>query len=135
MVGAGRKPLDFEAAVERGRLAAGCVQGEPADLDAGPALTPKDPFRFIEATPPTRGARLDEGRPSGLPDALRKNPSRRGALDVVRHGLELFGERVAAAFFRPAQPLSPERDAPDAANRRVATRQVRRTTRTPRGRP
>ncbi|MEM1250483.1 MAG: type I restriction endonuclease [Acidobacteriota bacterium] len=126
---AGHKEVDFETAIQRDLLDAGYHRGDPKAFDATLALTPPDLFAFIEATQPTLWATLKKNHPSGLEsavlDALTKNLTSRGTLDVLRHGFKFFGQKISAAYFRPAHGLNPELARQYEANRLVVTRQVR----------
>lgn len=130
MVGAGRKEIDFEDAIERDLLASGgYLKGDPADFDAQLALIPKELFAFLEASQPALWQQLRRehrtGLEAGLLDALTKHLASSGTLDVLRHGFKLFGKRIATAFFRPAHGLNPDLEAQYTANRLVVTRQVK----------
>ncbi|MGF1470008.1 MAG: type I restriction endonuclease subunit R [Sandaracinaceae bacterium] len=130
MVGAGRKEIDFEAAIERDLLdSGGYVQGAPTDFDANRALIAKDLFAFIEASQPSLWEQLKKNHHSnleeGLLDALEKHLTSQGTLGVLRHGFKFFGKRISAAFFRPAHGLNPDLEAQYAANRLAITRQVK----------
>lgn len=130
MAGAGRKEINFEATIERDLLEhAGYLKGSAADFDPVLALTAKDFFAFVEASQPTLWAQLGKehgaGREQGVLDALAKNLSTRGTLEVLRHGFKFFGKLIQAAFFRPAHGMNPDLDAQCALNRVVVTRQVK----------
>ncbi|HEU0141662.1 MAG TPA: type I restriction endonuclease, partial [Bryobacteraceae bacterium] len=60
---------------------------------------------------------------------LRKALDARGTLDVLRHGLEFFGQTFRLAYFAPASGLNPDIAKLYAANRLGATRQVHFDTR------
>ncbi len=109
------------------------------ETDAGPydrarALLPSDLLAWIEASQPqawealrkSHGAAAD----AALLDRIRKQLDDRGALDVLRHGVELIGLRapLMLAQFRPALAMNPDIMKRYAANRLRVVRQVRYST-------
>ena len=120
----------FEEAIERDLLASGgYTKGDPAAFDRALALFPSELFAFVEASQPELWAllRKDHGAnlEQALLDAVVKNLASRGTLEVLRHGLKVFGRRVDLAFFRPAHGLNPDLEQRYQANRLSVTRQVR----------
>ncbi len=85
---------------------------------------------FIAETQPTAWKRLLEVHdgPAGLlrqfGDRLAKQLDERGAVDVLRHGVNDHGIEVRLAFFKPAHGLTPELTDRYLANRLTVTRQL-----------
>ena len=85
---------------------------------------------FIAETQPAAWKRLLEvhGGPDGVlqqfGDRLAKQLDERGAVDVLRHGVNDHGIEVRLAFFKPAHGLTPELTERYLANRLTVTRQL-----------
>ena len=85
---------------------------------------------FIAETQPAAWARLLEVHdgPAGVlqqfGDRLAKQLDDRGAVDVLRHGVNDHGIEVRLAFFKPAHGLTPELTERYLANRLTVTRQL-----------
>lgn len=85
---------------------------------------------FIDETQPMAWKRLLEvhGGPEGVlqqfGDRLAKQLDERGAVDVLRHGVNDHGIEVRLAFFKPAHGLTPELTERYLANRLTVTRQL-----------
>jgi len=58
-------------------------------------------------------------------DWLVKDLDKKGTLDLVRHGLKLYGKTIRLAYFRPSHGLNPDVLALYEKNRLVVTRQAR----------
>ena len=87
-------------------------------------------FAFIAETQPAAWKRLLEVHdgPAGVlqqfGDRLAKQLDERGAVDVLRHGVNDHGIEVRLAFFKPAHGLTPELTERYLANRLTVTRQL-----------
>jgi type I restriction enzyme R subunit len=85
---------------------------------------------FIAETQPAAWKRLLEihGGPDGVlqqfGDRLAKQLDERGAVDVLRHGVNDHGIEVRLAFFKPAHGLTPDLTERYLANRLTVTRQL-----------
>jgi type I restriction enzyme R subunit len=85
---------------------------------------------FIEETQPAAWERLldvHDGRQGVLQqfgDRLAKQLDERGAVDVLRHGVNDHGIEVRLAFFKPAHGLTPELSERYLANRLTVSRQL-----------
>jgi type I restriction enzyme R subunit len=85
---------------------------------------------FIEETQPTAWKRLLEvhggleGVLQQFGDRLANQLDERGAVDVLRHGVNDHGIEVRLAFFKPAHGLTPELTERYLANRLTVTRQL-----------
>ena len=85
---------------------------------------------FIAETQPAAWKRLLEVHdgPDGVlqqfGDRLAKQLDERGAVDVLRHGVNDHGIEVRLAFFKPAHGLTPELTERYLANRLTVTRQL-----------
>jgi type I restriction enzyme R subunit len=107
------------------------VEGDATHYDRARALFPADVLAWVQTTQPdawdvlvkNHGAAAE----AALLDRLRKQLDERGALDVLRHGIELLGLRrpLTLAQFKPALAMNPDLQARFAANRLRVVRQVR----------
>jgi type I restriction enzyme, R subunit len=100
------------------------------DFNAKLGLDTTELLAFIEATQPGAWTRLVEvhGSPEGamhrFGDRLAKQLDERGAVDVLRHGVNDHGIELRLAFFKPAHGLTPELTERYLANRLTITRQL-----------
>ena len=101
-----------------------------ADFDRARGLDTAELFAFIAETQPKAWERLVavHGGPDGartqFGDRLAKQLDERGAVDVLRHGVNDHGIEVRLAFFKPAHGLTPELTERYLANRLTVTRQL-----------
>ena len=100
------------------------------DFDPKLGLDTAELLAFIAETQPAAWKRLLEvhGGPDGVlqqfGDRLAKQLDERGAVDVLRHGVNDHGIEVRLAFFKPAHGLTPELTERYLANRLTVTRQL-----------
>jgi type I restriction enzyme R subunit len=108
------------------------LQGEPRDFDPVRGLDTAELFAFIGATQ----AEIWEGlvkryggdrdaAQSKFADRLASELDKRGAVDVLRHGVVDQGVTIRLAYFKPAHGLTPALVKGYEANRLTATRQLR----------
>src|SRR5438093_6804789 len=101
----------------------------PEDYDRSLCLLPRDVVDFVLATQPKEWQKLAQHHGSAVKEQfLRRVASeieRRGALDVLRHGLKDSGCKFRLAYFRPASGLNQETRRLHAANLFAVVRQVR----------
>src|SRR6478609_4329877 len=101
-----------------------------ADFSPKLGLDTAELLAFITETQPTAWNRLLEvhGGPDGVlqqfGDRLAKQLDERGAVDILRHGVNDHGIEVRLAFFKPAHSLTPELTERYLANRLTVTRQL-----------
>ena len=127
------KEISFEDEICADLEAAGWLYeaGSAACYDRARALYPEDVLTWIEATQPQVWQALTKSHGHAaidvLCDRLRKSINDRGALDVLRFGVELIGVRglVSLAQFAPASGMNPDITARYQANRLRVVRQVR----------
>ncbi len=108
------------------------LQGAARDFDPVRGLDTGELFTFLGATQIDAWNELIK-RYGGDPntaqakfaDRLASELDKRGAVDVLRHGVVDQGVTFRLAFFRPAHGLTPELGARYGANRLTATRQLR----------
>jgi type I restriction enzyme R subunit len=97
------------------------------------ALHPNLVLEFVQHTQPVQWKVItDYYGPRVAPaflDELTKALDSQGTLNVLRHGLDFFGQTFRLAYFAPATALNPETAMLYAANRLTITRQVRFTVR------
>lgn len=108
-----------------------CAAGDAANYDRARALFPADVVAWVQASQPdawdalvkNHGAKATDTLLDRLADQLNK----RGTLDVIRHGIELFGikSKLLIAQFKPALALNQEILQRYGANRLRVVRQVR----------
>ena len=101
-----------------------------ADFNAKLGLDTAELLAFIAETQPAAWKRLLEvhngldGVLQQFGDRLAKQLDERGAVDVLRHGVNDHGIEVRLAFFKPAHGLTPELTERYLANRLTVTRQL-----------
>ncbi len=111
----------------------GNAQGQPRDFDADLALDTAELMAFIGATQADEWEKVRKTHASA--DAAQKaftkrladEVQKRGAVDVLRHGVIYVGHEKAEfklAYFRPASGLNPGLEAKYQANRLTVTRQL-----------
>jgi type I restriction enzyme, R subunit len=120
----------FEQTLERWLLErGGYARVEAATFDREQGLFPQELITFVRATQPERWTALERQHGAslarGLVEQLLKDVSKRGALDVLRHGFKYYGDKIEAAYFRPAHGLNPDLEHKCALNRFSVSRQVR----------
>jgi len=108
------------------------LQGEPRDFDPVRGLDTGELFTFIGATQGETWEGLVKRYGGDRDAAQRKFADRlageldkRGAVDVLRHGVVDQGITIRLAYFKPAHGLTPALVKGYAANRLTATRQLR----------
>jgi len=123
------REIAFESAVEHSLTTAGGYEkGDPALYDRARALHPHLVLDFVQSTQSKSwqviadyyGANAGETFLAELTLALES----RGTLDVLRYGLDFFGQTFHLAYFAPASGLNPETAKLYQANRLTVTRQV-----------
>ena len=126
---ADHREIAFEAAVEHSLITSGGYEhADPALYDRARALHPHVVLDFVRATQPKSwhviadyyGADANETFLTELTLALES----RGTLDVLRHGLDFFGQTFHLAYFAPASGLNPETAKLYRSNRLTVTRQI-----------
>ena len=107
----------------------GYLRRRPEDYDRGLCLIPSDVVDFLLATQPKEWERLKQHHGSEVKPRflgrLSREIARRGALDVLRHGVKDMGCRFRLAYFRPASGLNEELQRRHAANLFAVVRQLR----------
>ncbi len=101
----------------------------PEEYDRELCLIPRDAADFILATQPKEWERLKQHHGAAVKEQLLKRLAseveRRGALDVLRHGLKDSGCKFQLAYFRPASGLNEETRRLHATNFFAVVRQLR----------
>ncbi|GGP26842.1 type I restriction endonuclease subunit R [Silvimonas amylolytica] len=123
----------FEAAICEHLAANGWLYGEgdANRYDRQNGLFMPDLLAWLEETQPDSWQRLIKTHGADLPvrlgERVRKNLNDRGALEVLRRGVEMLGLRqpLDMVQFKPALGLNPQLQARYAANRLRVVRQVR----------
>jgi type I restriction enzyme R subunit len=111
------------------------AQGAQSDFDRTRGLDPSELFTFIGATQIDAWNELIKRYGGNQPtaqtkfaDRLSSELGKRGAVDVLRHGVVDLGVTIRLAYFRPAHGLTPELVQRYQANRLTAIRQLRYAT-------
>ena len=123
------REIAFESAVEHSLLTSGGYEkGNPAQYDRTRALHPHLVLGFVQSTQPKSWQAIAAYYGNSAADAflaeLTLALDTRGTLDVLRHGLDFFGQTFHLAYFAPASGLNPETAKLYKANRLTVTRQV-----------
>jgi type I restriction enzyme R subunit len=114
------------------------AEGDAALFDRTSGLFLPDLLDWLEASQPQALDRLRKTHGAALAQVLaeriRKNLDERGALDVLRRGVEMLGlrEPLEPAQFKPALAINPDIQARYAANRLRVVRQVCHSPNNPR---
>ncbi|NGY03864.1 type I restriction endonuclease subunit R [Solimonas terrae] len=107
------------------------AEGDAAGYDRARALFPADVVAWVQSSQPKAWEALSKTHggtaQSVLLDRIRKQMDDRGALDVLRHGVEIIGlkQPLTLAQFKPALGMNPEIMARYEANRLRVVRQVK----------
>lgn len=107
------------------------AEGDAQKYDRARALFPEDVLAWVQATQPQAWEALSKNHGSQAAETLlsrlRDQLDQRGALDVLRHGVELLGLRapLKLAEFKPAFTANADIVARYEANRLRVVRQVR----------
>ena len=123
------REIAFEDAIEHSLTTSGGYEkGDPALYDRTRALHPHIVLEFVQTTQPKPWKVLADYYGASAGDALLGELvlalESRGTLDVIRHGLDFFGQTFALAYFAPASGLNPETAKLYKSNRLTVTRQV-----------
>jgi type I restriction enzyme R subunit len=123
------REIAFESAVEHFLLTSGGYEkGNAALYDRTRALHPRLVLDFVQTTQPSKWQAITAYYGKSASDAflaeLTLALDARGTLDVLRHGLDFFGQTFHFAYFAPASGLNPETAKLYKANRLTVTRQV-----------
>ncbi|MBO1022842.1 type I restriction endonuclease subunit R [Methylobacterium sp. SD274] len=127
------KEISFEDEICEHLAAHGWIYetGSAANYDRPRALFPADLIAWVQQTQPKAWEALSRsqgvGAAAALLDRVRKQIDDRGALDVIRHGVDMLGVkgRIELAQFRPAFGTNPVIIAAYQANRLRVVRQLR----------
>lgn len=127
------KEVAFEAAIEQSLLDAGWHKGDPGGYRWELGLDTGELFAFLGATQADEWDRLLEfygrddvdGAQRMFAQHVAKQIDKRGALDILRHGVKDRGVLVRLAYFRPAHTIADDALAQYEQNRLTVTRQLR----------
>jgi len=123
------REIAFETAVEHSLLTAGGYdKGDPAQYDRTLALHPHLVLKFVQTTQPSKWQTIVAYYGKGAGEAFLAELvlalDGRGTLDVLRHGLDFFGQTFQLAYFAPASGLNPETAKLYKENHLTVTRQI-----------
>ncbi|CAN7554241.1 type I restriction endonuclease subunit R [Neorhizobium tomejilense] len=127
------KEISFEDEICAHLAAYGWIYepGAAAHYDRQRALFPTDLVAWVQRTQPKAWEALSRSHgadpAAALLDRVRKQIDARGALDVIRHGVDMLGVkgRIELAQFRPAFEMNTDIIATYQANRLRVVRQLR----------
>jgi type I restriction enzyme R subunit len=124
------KEIAFEQALEQWLVDhGGYTRAAAAGFDRDRALFADEFVEFVRSTQSGRWKALERQHGASLGtnvvDQLLRDIGKRGALDVLRHGFKFYGEKIEAAYFRPAHGLNPDLEQKCLLNRFTVSRQVR----------
>lgn len=125
----GKSEAAFEAAIEHHLLTAGgYTSGHSKDYDRARALIPAAVVDFVSASQPALWqswqALLGAKLPALFVAAVVTALDERGTLDVLRRGVEFYGEMARLAYFRPNSDKNPVTLTQYAHNRVSVVRQL-----------
>ena len=107
------REIAFESAVEHSLVGAGGYEkGDAALYDRTRAIHPHLVLDFVQNTQAAKWHAIAAYYGKSAADALLAELTlaldARGTLDVLRHGLDFFGQTFHLAYFAPASGLNPE---------------------------
>src|SRR6202011_663195 len=107
------REIAFEDAVAHSLLTSGGYEkGDPSLYNRARALHPAITLDFVQQTQSTAWKVLADYYGDRAADAfldeLTKALESRGTLDVLRHGVDFFGQTFRLAYFAPVSGLNPE---------------------------
>ncbi|MEQ8982496.1 MAG: type I restriction endonuclease [Deltaproteobacteria bacterium] len=119
----------FEAEIEAHLLAHGYEPLSPNTYDRTLALFPQLLIDFVRTTQPKPWAKLegilkDKLEPLFIQEVV-KVMDKRGSLEVLRHGLPFYGQKLSLAYFEPGHDKNPDLWTKFEANRLSVVRQLR----------
>ena len=127
------KELHFEDHIEATLVSGGWSKISSKSVDLGTGLFIDELIAFVQTTQPASWEKLaglhgsEEAARAKLAQRVSKeldNPSRNGAVDVLRNGVVDHGQQVDLAYFRPAHSLTEELEALYRSNRLNVVRQL-----------
>jgi type I restriction enzyme R subunit len=124
------KEKAFEDSIEASLVEhGGYERGDRDAFDRERAMFPREALSFVQSTQKRAWKVLGDyygtRAETAFLDELTKALDARGTLDVLRHGVDFFGQTFRVAYFAPASGLNPESAKQYAANRLTVMRQVR----------
>lgn len=121
----------FEDAIEDHLLSNGWLRGTASNYDPNTGLDSFELFSFISATQQKSWQNLvirhgsdEQVTKSKFTTRLVGELSKRGTIEVLRHGIEDMGVKFHLAYFKPAHSLTLELEQNYQANRCTVTRQL-----------
>ncbi len=119
---------DFETYIQKTLIAKGWKKGEIRNWDKKKALFPNYIISFIKDTQPKVWNKAEKIHGDSLPqkfiEALIKERSNKGTLDILKKDFEFYGHKFNLAYYKPANALNPKTKALFEKNRLEITRQV-----------
>lgn len=121
-----RSEKALESVIEEDLLKSGYVQGHMYNRDT--CLDQETMIEFIKASQPVAWQKLEKHfkseTASQIIARLTKELELRGTLDVLRKGIDLFGNQIKLAYFKPEHGLSDQALERYLENRLIVSRQV-----------
>lgn len=118
----------FEEYIEEHLISNGYIKSDPKDYNKEYAIDTKMLFAFLEDSQPQKMQKLKEIYKDQIKHRIitriDKELSKRGMVDVLRHGIKDYGEHLDLAYYRPATRMNEEMVTLYNKNRISVTRQV-----------
>lgn len=122
----------FEEYIQEHLISNGYIKGDPKDYNKDYALDTNQLFTFLEESQPKKLEKLKEIYKDQLRHRITTNIdkqlSKRGMIDVLRHGIKDYGVQLDLAYYKPATSMNEEMVKLYNTNRLSVTRQIHYST-------
>jgi type I restriction enzyme, R subunit len=122
----------FEEYIQEHLVTNGYIKGDPKDYNKEYALDTNQLFNFLEESQPKKLEKLKEIYKDQLRHRITTNIdkqlSKRGMIDVLRHGIKDYGVQLDLAYYKPATSMNEEMVKLYKTNRLSVTRQIHYST-------
>lgn len=122
----------FEDHIEQHLLKTGYKKAKPEDYDRDLCLIPAEVIAFVQDTQPEQWRKLEQQLKADtsrhLCDRLKKEIDSKGAIEVLRKGIQTRGCKFKLAYFKPSSGLNPDHLKLYQQNRFRVVRQLKYST-------